>query len=724
MWRRITRRMYSTLENRLASASSPYLRAHQTNPVAWQQWTEETLQRATKEQKPVFLSIGYHTCHWCHVMNKESFSDQRIADILNKNFIPIKVDREERPDVDAVYMMFLQATTGQGGWPLNVFLVPDTLEPIFGGTYWAGPQVAKEHQRGAFFEDVLKGVQEVWQNDRDKCRKSASSIADQLRQLVKAQSEPESAEFTHGLLEDVAEHFTTTFDPVNGGFAHAPKFAMAHNLSFFLKFHKRFKDKEALAHKAAFTLLKMGQGGIKDQIGHGFSRYSVTEDWNLPHFEKMLYDQALLLEAYLDAFLADKARNGFAEYYAADIVQFLRTGLLSSPTGGFFSAVDADSVNASGHHSEGAYYVWTAKELNDVIKHNTSKFGVADMAAMFWGVHDKGNVDAQFDVHHELVLQNVLHEASTVAEVAKAFGKPESEVVEAIDNARKWLLAYREQNRTPPEVDNKIVTAWNGLAIGALARAGTVLQDSEALDAAVKAAQFIRENCYDSKTKSLRRIAGANTNGMNEDYAYLIQGLLNLYEATFDTEYLGWARDLQDTQVRLFWDSQSGGFFSVEEENATELIFRPKVGFDSAEPSPNGVSATNLFRLFSMLGDMKYEIKAQGVLNCYGKDLAAQPFGYLSMMGPVLAELDGMGSLILVGDESKGGSEINELIRSNPMPNITIVQLNPQSIEFFKGLENTVYEGLFKQHGDGPLQAFLCKDRACRLFNGDYSEIL
>lgn len=717
-------RYNSTLSNQLRNSSSPYLRSHADNPVAWQEWTDETLKLASKGDKPVFLSIGYHTCHWCHVMNKESFSNQLIADELNKNFIPIKVDREERPDVDAVYMMYLQATTGHGGWPLNVFLVPDTLEPFFGGTYWAGPGVSG---RTAKFEDVLKGVQEVWTQDRDKCVSSAGTISKKLRELVAAQSEAEAADFSRAVLVDVKDHFNSTFDSVNGGFSHAPKFPCPHNMSFMLRYHNHLKLDETkngeeassatetmpLPEKAAFTLKKIGQGGIKDQVGNGFARYSVTEDWNLPHFEKMLYDQALLLNAYLDCYIYDRDQNEFAMNYALDISTFLTSGSLANPDGGFFSAQDADSFDPSGHHAEGAYYVWTYHEFFEALGgHNIE----ADMAAMYFNVEEYGNVDSQFDIQEEFKFKNVLSAHTPVEKVAETFGKSVEATEEIIEESRQRLRKYREENRIAPEVDEKIVTCWNGLAIGALARTYRIVDDDLALESAERAAKYLKDNVYDEQSKSLYRIAGATTNGMNEDYAFLVSGLLDLYEATFNTEYLTWARDLQDTQIRLFWDTQNGGFYSVEEDNATDLIFRPKSGFDSAEPSSNGVSAMNLYRLSSMLVDTTYEDRAISILNCYGRDLTAQPFGYSSMMGAVVARMHGMESIIITGQDDKENSRFHEMLenlQSKHRPNTTVVRLDGESVEYFKQLPDSVYGGLYEKHGNEPLKAFVCKNRAC-----------
>lgn len=659
-------------------------------------------------------------------MNKESFANEDIAQVLNKNFIPIKVDKEERPDIDAVYMMYLQASTGQGGWPLNVFLTPDTLEPFYGGTYWSGPTQAGDKMSSsvAKFETVLESVTQVWRTDNEKCRTSAQTIGSRLRDLVKAQSQGESTTFTSAIYDDVYDHFKSNYDKVHGGFMHAPKFPFAHNLSFLLKYYTYFGDSnngKELAEMAATTLEKIGKGGIKDQIGHGFARYSVTEDWNLPHFEKMLYDQPLLLNAYVDAYLYNPSE--FAKYYANDIVEYLTTDL-SSPEGGFYSAQDADSINSDGEHVEGAYYVWKYNEFYNVLRQKNHKELDIDMAAMYWNVREYGNVDKQYDIQNELNLQNVLSENNvTMDEVARTFGKNVQQVKDVIESCRKDLREYREKYRQKPEIDTKIITSWNGLAIGALAKAGIVLDNEQYILRARQAADFLLNNSYNPETQTLRRVYKSSTNGMNDDYAYLISGLLDLYESTFDTKYLDWAQKLQDTQLRLFWDGENGGFFAVELENAADLIFRPKNGFDGAEPSTNGVSAMNLYRLSSFFYidspdnhkiTKNYKKAAEKILDCYGQDLAAQPFGYCTMLGAVIARMNSMQNMVILTSNADVSKVHKQLVGlRSKWPNSTIVLLNEDSIKFFEdvGAYKQMYEA-YKQ-GAGETKVMVCNDREC-----------
>lgn len=653
-------------------------------------------------------------------MNRESFSNSKIAEIINKEFIPIKVDKEERPDIDAVYMMYLQATTGQGGWPLNVFLTPGKLEPFYGGTYWAGPD-AEGETRTQKFEDVLKGVVRVWNTQQNEVRDSAAGMARRLSELVEAQSQGgdlNEGSINHAVvLDEVYEHFDSGYDPVFAGFTRAPKFPCGHNLSFLLRYSSVFGPERgpAMFDKVVTTLEKMGKGGIKDQIGHGFCRYSVTDDWNLPHFEKMLYDQALLLHAYLDGM--EYAPNEQAAYmcrhYAEDIVEFLLQGDLASPQGAFFSAQDADSLNSDGHHAEGAYYVWTYPEFSDLIAKN-SQFHDNDICAMYWNVQEYGNVDPNFDVHNELHLQNVLSEEHSVDEVARTFGKSPEYVRDLIARTRKLLLEYRQATRDRPAVDTKIITSYNGLAIGALARAATLLANRRCLQAAEAAAAFLHANAFEPETNLLKRSANSDIRGMVEDYSYLVSALLDLYEATFNTKYLEWARQLQDTQDLLFWDTANGGYFSTE--SATDLLFRPKTGFDGAEPSVNGVSAMNLYRLYGLLHDPQYERRAEKILGCYAQDISAQPFGYCSMLGALVAQRDGVRSVVIAGGKSGDVDAALFKIRQQRQPNTTVIRLDDDSMPFFAATPSgETFKAFYDKHASARnAQVLVCEAGSCK----------
>ncbi|KAK7203614.1 hypothetical protein BZA70DRAFT_282912 [Myxozyma melibiosi] len=751
------------LVNTLETARSPYLRAHANNPVAWQQWTPATLARAVAENKPIFLSIGYHTCHWCHVMNREAFSSEKIAAKLNEYFIPIKLDREERPDLDAIYMLYLQAMSGgRGGWPLNVFLAPGSLEPIYGGTYWPGPwdEVSAKTGRttkppGPEFLEVLERIHELWAEDEAKCRFAGTDIVRQLRDWTAARSKGDSTTELHaGVLFDAYEYFTERFDEVNGGFGEAPKFPQPTMMSLLIKMHPHMRVKEKIdmgddrnaADMAIYTLKKIAGGGIKDQVGHGFSRYSVTADWQLPHFEKMLYDQSLLLTAYLDAWLYDKKKNQFALDCVRDIAEYLVSGSLRNEAGGYYSAEDADSVAPDNTlmKREGAFYVWSYDEFFKVLGRIPG-----DIAAAYWGVSEYGNVDSQYDLHGELEGLNVLSVTMDVPELSGVFGMTEEKVREVIEDCKKKLRAYREEQRRAPEVDVKIVACWNGLAMGALARAGAAVMEIDQvsrtkwLESAKKTARFLKEKMFDAESGRLWRVfcdgERGSTLGMCEDYAYVISGLLDLYEATFDVSYLRWARELQETQNALFWDSEDNGFFSAlaEDEGARELILRMKSGADTVEPSSNAVSVANLMRLAAVFGEDEYEQMALRTLDAYAKEIVAQPQSYCGMLGSVVAGSEGLRTVVIVGQTREEMKETVEKMRSVLAANTIVVGLRK---EFGEGAEeeearraqewlvaegDEIYAGLLSRSGSrNGTTSYICQERRCSAPIEDSEELV
>ncbi|KAF2154554.1 hypothetical protein K461DRAFT_222855 [Myriangium duriaei CBS 260.36] len=613
------------LINRCLESKSPYVRSHADNPTAWQLWTPETLDLARRTNKLLFVSIGYSACHWCHVMAHESFDHPRIAKLLNDNFIPIKIDREERPDIDRVYMDFLQATTGGGGWPLNVFVTPQ-LQPLFGGTYWPGPN-SEMPGRGGSFEVILEKVAQTWHEQESKCREDAGRITAQLRQFaqegtlaasrtdstVDAEAEPELPDLE--MLEDAYEHYKMRYDDKFGGFGGAPKFPTPAHLSFLLRLgrwpstvtdivgEEEIADAQDMAVK---TLLAMAKGGIKDQVGNGFSRYSVTRDWSLPHFEKMLYDNSQLLNAYLDAYLITK--DPLLLDTVHDIATYLSSDLIQSQTGGFHASEDADSAPSFSvkEHKEGAFYVWSLDEFKRVISDDKA----AEMCAEYYNVKPGGNVSSRFDAQGELEGLNTLTINATIPDLASKHSVTEEEIVKIISSSNARLLQYRDANRPRPHLDDKIVTSWNGLAISGLARTAAAFatlspdRSSTYLQSALRSAEFIHKSLYDSSSKTLLRVyreGPGSVPGFADDYAFLISGLLDLYAATFDEKWLEWAHDLQETQIKLFYDEdRSGGFFSTPKDSE-DILIRSKDAMDNAEPSTNGVSAVNLFRLDALL---------------------------------------------------------------------------------------------------------------------------
>lgn len=505
-------------------------------------------------------------------MEKESFMSTEVATILNESFIPIKVDREERPDIDDVYMNYVQATTGSGGWPLNVFLTPD-LEPVFGGTYWPGPHASSQSQWGAEgqikFVDILEKLRDVWQTQQARCLDSAKEITKQLREFAEEGTHAQQGAKGGGedleieLMEEAFKHFASRYDPVHGGFGRAPKFPTPANLSFLIRlgmYPSAVSDivgQDECVRATAMatnTLLNIARGGIRDHIGHGLARYSVTTDWLLPHFEKMLYDQAQLLDVYVDAFRVTHEPELLGAVY--DLVSYLTSEPIQASTGGYYSSEDADSLPTPNdtEKREGAFYVWTMKELKQVLGQRD-----AGVCARHWGVLADGNIKPENDPHDEFMDQNVLSIKVTPSKLAKEFGLSEEEVIKIIKTGKQKLREYREKTRVRPDLDDKIIVAWNGLAIGALAKASVLLEEIDKVkaqqcrDSAQKAVEFIRKTLFEPSNGQLWRIyrAGSrgNTPGFADDYAFLTSGLIAMYEATFDDSYLQFAEQLQSESL-------------------------------------------------------------------------------------------------------------------------------------------------------------------------------
>ncbi|KAJ5091708.1 hypothetical protein NUU61_006578 [Penicillium alfredii] len=650
------------LANRLRQSKSPYVRGHMNNPVAWQVWDAESIELAKKTNRLVFLSIGYSACHWCHVMEKESFMSPEVAAILNESFVPIKVDREERPDIDDVYMNYVQATTGSGGWPLNVFLTPD-LDPVFGGTYWPGPNSTTHLGPDSIgFVEILEKLRDVWQTQQQRCLDSAKDITKQLREFAEEgthshHGERESDEdLDIELLEEAYQHFASRYDSINGGFSRAPKFPTPTNLSFLLRlgaYPSQVTDIvgqdecEKATAMAVTTLVNMARGGIRDHIGHGFARYSVTTDWLLPHFEKMLYDQAQLLDVYVDAFRQTHDPELLGAVY--DLAAYLTTAPIQSPTGGFFSSEDADSFPTPNdtEKREGAFYVWSLKELTQVLGPRD-----AGVCARHWGVLPDGNVAPEYDPHDEFMNQNVLSVRATPSKLAREFGLGEDEVVKVIKAGRQKMRDYRERTRGRPDLDDKIIVAWNGLAIGALARCSVLFEEIESSkavqcrEAAARAIGFIKEHLFEKATGQLWRIyrdgSRGDTLGFADDYAYLTSGLLDMYEATFDDSYLQFAERLQKYLNENFLaetNSTPAGYYSTPSHMTPGMpgpLLRLKTGTESATPSVNGVIARNLLRLGALLADDRYRTLARQTCNSFAVEIMQHPFLFVGLLDVIV----------------------------------------------------------------------------------------
>ena len=613
--------------NRLAHEKSPYLLQHAHNPVDWYPWGEEAFAKARHENKPIFLSIGYSTCHWCHVMEHESFENEEVAAIMNREFVNIKVDREERPDVDRVYMTFVQATTGGGGWPMSVWLTPD-LKPFVGGTYF--PPEDRYGQPG--FKKVLERIAAAWKEDHEKIAGQGARIVDALREAQTAQ--PANAEKIDTKILDAAyEQISRSFDPRDGGFGSAPKFPRPVTLNFLSRFYARDPSSEFGKYALdmdLLTLRKMAEGGMHDHLGGGFHRYSVDSYWHVPHFEKMLYDQAQLAIAYLEAFQITRDRQ--FESVARDILDYVGRDMTSKERG-YFSAEDADSLFEHGkpEHGEGAFYVWTKKEIDAALSDN------AEIFDFHYGVQPHGNAPEGSDPQDEFRGKNILVQRHTIAETSLRFKKSEEEVAKSLANSREILFAIRAK-RPRPHLDDKIIAAWNGLMISAFARAAQVLDEPRYLESATRSAQFVRAHLWDDSKKILYRSYRAgrgDIEGFADDYAFVIQGFLDLYEASFDVEWLKLAIELQGTQDRLFFDEKTGGYFSTSGKDKT-VVLRMKDDNDGAEPASSSIAALNLLRLSQFRDDKQMAERGRKTIDAFAATLSH----FASAMPQMLVALD------------------------------------------------------------------------------------
>ena len=605
--------------NRLARERSPYLLQHAGNPVDWYPWGDDAFERARREDKPIFLSIGYSTCHWCHVMEHESFEDPDIAARLNHDFVSIKVDREERPDVDRVYMSFVQATTGAGGWPMTVFVTPD-LRPFFGGTYF--PPSSRWGRPG--FADLLTEIARVWKEDRPQVEKAATELLTRLRGVTGAGVRGPGESEIAGLdaLDTALEQFQMAFDRRRGGFGEAPKFPRPSELLFLLREHARRAAAgpavEAPLVMVRDTLRAMALGGMRDHVGGGFHRYSVDAEWRVPHFEKMLYDQAQLVLAYLEA--AQATGEDFYARVAEDTLAYVLREM-TDRGGGFHSAEDADSIpperagDPGAHKSEGAFYIWSDEEIGAVLGPD------ADVARARFGIEPSGN--APHDPQGEFTGRNLLHVARSSEEVAAATGRTVEEVIATLGRIRGRLFEVRAA-RPRPHRDDKVLTAWNGLMIAAFARAARVLPASAHaaayLNAARTAAGFVRAALWDGGARRLLRRyrdGDASIEAYAEDYACLIWGLLELFQADGDPAWLEWAIALQARQDELFWDAEEGGWFSTTGADPAVLL-RLKEDYDGAEPAASSVAALNALVLAHLAGDTAAGDRAERTLARYG----------------------------------------------------------------------------------------------------------
>jgi uncharacterized protein len=703
------------MPNRLAAERSPYLLQHANNPVDWYPWGDEAFARARQEDRPIFLSVGYSTCHWCHVMEHESFESDEIARVLNDHFISIKVDREERPDVDRVYMMFVQATTGAGGWPMSVWLTPDR-KPFLGGTYF--PPSARWGRPG--FVDVLLHIARLWRDDRPRLLASAESTVAQLQSFASSLQDEQAATEARSVageetLEDGLNAFARAFDRRFAGFGDAPKFPRPAELIFLLREHARTGSVPA-REMALRTLDAMASGGICDHVGGGFHRYAVDARWRVPHFEKMLYDQAQLTLAFVEAAQAsgDQQYAAVAEAMVAYVARDLR-----SAEGGFLSAEDADSVppehagDESARKSEGAFYLWSEDEVNAVLDPAAS----AIVRARF-GIEPAGNV--LDDPQGEFGAKNILYVAMALDDVATRVRKPKDEVARLLAEATAQLFAVRA-SRPRPHLDDKVLTAWNGLMIAAAARAARVLQpggrrfegEPDCLALADGAAHFVLTHLWDEPHRVMRRRyreGDAAIEGYCEDYAFFIWGLLELFQASGEPEWLHWAKRLQERQDELFWDATGAGWFSTTGEDPSVLV-RLKEDYDGAEPAASSVSVANLIVLGHLLGDADALEKVERTLARggphFGRTARAVPF----MLSNLSTFHAGMRQVVIIG---AGGSEkvrsLLEAAASVYQPFTTVIPVNVTDQARLAELLPLVASMTMT---DGEPTAYVCRNFAC-----------
>ncbi|MHC4068723.1 MAG: thioredoxin domain-containing protein [Planctomycetota bacterium] len=632
-------------KNRLAAETSPYLLQHADNPVNWFPWSTEAFEIAKQQDKPIFLSIGYSTCHWCHVMEHESFENKRIADIMNEHFICIKVDREQRPDIDKVYMDAVQMMTGTGGWPLSVFLTPDG-KPFYGGTYF--PPTDRYGRPG--FDRVLLAIADTWKKKRQDLTDSASRISDVLNQLT---TQTGQEKLSPAILENAYSYLANTFDHTYGGFGRAPKFPQPSYLSMLLNYWHRTHDQQAL-EMVKTTLNAMAKGGIYDHLSGGFHRYSTDALWLVPHFEKMLYDQALISKAYIQAYQI--TREELYARIAREIFDYLLHDM-TDPKGGFYSAEDADSEG-----KEGLFYLWTPQQITEVLDTQD-----AEIFNLYYGITEKGNFEEG---------KTILNVIKSTDQIAKQFKKSTRKVENILERSREKLLLHRAK-RIRPHRDDKVITAWNGLMISSLAYGGTVLKEKKYIDAAKCSAEFVLNTLQkDNRLMRYYRDGHVVSKAVLDDYASMIIATLDLYEATFDSQWLAEARNLADRMIELFGDTKTGAFF-LTGSDAEKLIVRTRPDYDGSVPSGNSLAAFALLKLGKITMDNRYTDLAERLLNNFSTQMTQSPTALTAMLIALDFHLGPSQEIVIAGDhQSPDTREMLNLIQSRFLPN-AVVLLHP-----------------------------------------------
>jgi uncharacterized protein len=658
--------------NRLVHEKSPYLLQHKDNPIHWYAWGEEALQAAREQNKPIFLSIGYSTCHWCHVLEKESFENDEVAAMLNESFICIKVDREEHPDVDQFYMNVVQAMTGSGGWPLTVIMTPEKI-PVFGGTYFPRNDLMK----------IIGALGTAWIEQPQKIK----AVGDTVSKFIEAgdRISTQSVTLDETLMKEFYKKSLISYDAENGGFGLAPKFPPTMKMRLLLRIAQRTGDEHAIKMVSS-TLEAMARGGIYDHLGGGFHRYSTDPIWLVPHFEKMLYDQAAMATIYIESYQV--TQNEVFESVARGVLDYVLKDM-TGPQGGFYSAEDADSEG-----EEGTFYVWSETELKKVLTDEEYQ-----QAIKVFGVTPQGNF--------EVTGKSIFH-------LNKGVSWKESSSVE-VKNVSKKLLQFREK-RERPFKDDKVLTAWNGLMISAMAKAAQVLQDEKYIKAAQKSAQFIKANLYENGKLARRfRDNEAKFTASLDDYAYLIQGLIDLYESDFDEQWLGWANALQKKQDELFWDNKTGGYYFSEVKGSL-LPGRNKNFEDNARPNSNAVSALNLLKLYNFTLHKPYRDKAKTIFMLAGEMMSRSHNAFAQMFIALDFYLDKSKEVVVVGPKQSAEKDaVIKMLRTEFLPNKTVGYISPDVKSSFPVFENKVT-------AEGRTIVYVCENNVCKFPTEDLTK--
>jgi len=679
--------------NRLVFEKSPYLLQHAANPVDWYPWSDEAFDLAEKINKPIFLSIGYTTCHWCHVMEHESFEDTVVAKLMNDTFVNIKVDREERPDIDNIYMEVTQMINGRGGWPMTVIMTPDQ-KPFFAGTYF--PKNTRYKRMGMM--ELIPQIKDLWSTKNDSILKSSDKIVNTLERRNSDRSKVQLDYIQ--VMNSAFEKFEKSFDRINGGFKGSQnKFPKPHDYSFLIRYYNRTKDNKVLdiVNK---SLYGMKQGGLYDQIGFGFHRYSTDQKWLVPHFEKMLYDQAMLIHAYLDAYVLTE--NIYYKETVEEIVEYILRDM-TSENGGFYSAEDADSEG-----EEGTFYIWSNQELKEILTDKEYDF-IYDILEF----DDKGN--CRVEGHYT----NIPHFKLTWKEISIKYNLSRDEAKNKYHKIRRKIFDYRE-NRVHPQKDDKILVDWNGLMISALSRAGGILNNPFYIDAAKNSADFIINNLMNEEGRLLKsyRHGPSNISGMIEDYAFFIWGLIELYQVTFNNTYIDEALILSDYQKEHFWDDKQGGFFFTSDVEK-ELLIRNKEIYDGAIPSGNSVSAYNYIRLSKILSKPDFEDIAFNIIDNFSSNLKRYSSGY-TMLLHTLDFVEGPSyEVIIAGRKEESKEVLSALYNSKQLNKVLIFNHESKKIE-----KNFLFLEPYISDDSGESLVYVCKNYVCNLPSSNVDEIL